>query len=152
MNAGERAARARQGHRLVQAGVLVFLLGLIVGLLVPAFTVPRLGLSAHLLGITQGLFLTLLGLVWPRLRLSRTVARGGVGLAIYGCAAPFIANVLGASWGAGRTLLPMAAGGAAGSAAQETAIAAGLRTGGAALILVTLVVLWGLRGDGPPEP
>lgn len=144
--------RRRQGHRLLQAGIVVFLAGLLVGLAVPAFTVPRLGLSAHLLGVTQGLFLTLLGLVWPRLRLSRAATRVAVGLAIYGCAAPFIANVLGASWGAGRALLPMASGGAAGSPAQETAIVFGLRSGGAALILVTLLVLWGLRGDGTAEP
>ena len=58
----------RQGHRLLQAGILLFLFALLVGLAVPKFAVPRLGLSAHLLGITQGIFLMVTGVLWPKLR------------------------------------------------------------------------------------
>jgi len=47
----------RQGHRLQQIGILLFILALLVGLGVPKFAVPRLGLSAHLLGVLQGIFL-----------------------------------------------------------------------------------------------
>lgn len=60
----------RQGHRLLQAGMLLFLFALLVGLVVPTFAMPRLGLSTHLLGIMQGVFLMVLGLLWPRLRVS----------------------------------------------------------------------------------
>ena len=56
---------SRQGHRLLQLGMLVFLIALLVGLAVPKFAVPRLGLSAHLIGIMQGLFLMVSGLLRP---------------------------------------------------------------------------------------
>ena len=51
----------RQGHRLLQLGTLLFLLACLVGLVVPTFAVPRLGLSTHLLGIMQGIFLMVMG-------------------------------------------------------------------------------------------
>jgi hydroxylaminobenzene mutase len=69
----------RQGQRLLQVGITVFLLSLLIGLAIPAFTVPRVGLSAHLVGIMQGLFLMVIGLIWPRLQLSTAVSRVGCG-------------------------------------------------------------------------
>jgi hydroxylaminobenzene mutase len=135
----------QQGHRLLQIGVSLFLVALLVGLAVPRFAVPRLGLSAHLLGIMQGLFLMVIGLLWPKLSLSPRLFSMAFWLAIYGCLAPLMANMLAAIWGAGNTLLPMAAGLAHGSAFQEATIAVALRTGGASLIAASSVVLWGLR-------
>jgi (hydroxyamino)benzene mutase len=141
-----------QGHRLLQVGVAVFLLSLFIGLAIPAFAIPRLGLSAHLVGIMQGLFLMVLGLLWPRLQLSVALSRVGVWLAVYGCFAPLVANLLAAIWAAGNTMLPMAAGQAHGSAPQEAMIAVGLRTGGASLIGLCAVVLWGLRTPAVEDP
>ena len=135
----------RQGHRLLQIGMLFFLLALLIGLVVPKFTAPRVGLSAHLLGIMQGLFLAVAGLLWPRLRLPPMAFRAGFWLAVYGCVAPLTANVLGAMWGAGNTLLPIAAGQAHGSPLQEGIIVIALRTGGASLIAAAILILWGLR-------
>ena len=74
--------RSRQADRLLQIGVLLFLFALLTGLVVPRFAVPRLGLSVHLLGLMQGLFLIALGLMWPRLRLTRGMGRLGGGLAV----------------------------------------------------------------------
>lgn len=135
----------RQGHRLVQIGAAVFLVALVIGILIPTFTVPRLGLATHLLGITQGIFLMVLGVLWSRLRLSHAMSSVGVFLAVYGCLAAWAANLSGAIVGAGNTLLPMAAGPAHGTALQETVIALLLRSSGVSLIAATLVVLWGLR-------
>ena len=135
----------RQGHRLLQLGMLLFLVALLVGLAMPKFAVPRLGLSAHLLALMQGLFLSVSGLLWPRLRLSPSASRVGFWLAVYGSTAPLAANLLAAIWGAGNTLLPMAAGQAHGIPLQEGIIASALRTGGASLIAVSIVILWGLR-------
>lgn len=135
----------RDGHRLLQAGGLLFLLGLLAGLAVPKFTVPRLGLSTHLLGIVQGIFLIAVGLLWPKLRFTRPASRIGHVLAIYGCLAAWTANFLGAVWGAGTTMVPMAAGGARGSALQEGAIRVLLMSAALALITVAVLVLWGLR-------
>lgn len=135
----------RRGQRLLQAGILLFLLALLVGLAVPGFAVPRLGLAAHLLGIMQGTFLMVIGLVWPRLKLTSAVSRLGSWLALYGCFAAWTANLLAGLWGAGNTMLPMAAGQARGSALQEAIIATGLRTAAVSLIAAAIVILWGLR-------
>jgi (hydroxyamino)benzene mutase len=135
----------RQGHRLLQSGVLLFLLALLAGLVVPRFAVPRLGLSTHLLGIMQGTFLMVLGLLWPRLRVTRPMRRAGVFLAVYGCFAAWTANLSAAIWGAGNSMLPIAAGSAHGSSIQEGTIAIALRSAAVSLIAVSLLVLWGLR-------
>lgn len=136
---------SRQAFRLVRLGVLLFLFALLTGLVVPKFRVPRLALSAHLLGITQGLFLMVTGLLWPKLKLTPTMSRIGYWLAVYGCFAAWTANMLGALWGAGNSLLPLAAGSAHGSMFQEGIIAVSLRSAGASLIAVAILMLWGLR-------
>jgi hydroxylaminobenzene mutase len=138
-------APSRRGHHLLQLGALLFLFALLVGLAVPRFPVPRLGLSVHLLGLTQGLYLSVIGLLWPRLALTPLLSRAGAVLAAYGCLSALVANVLAATWGAGKTLLPLAAGTARGSASQELVIAFALRSGALALIAAAVLVLWGLR-------
>jgi hydroxylaminobenzene mutase len=141
----------RDGHRLLQVGAVLFLLGLLVGLGIPKFTVPRLALSTHLLGIMQGTFLMVGGLLWPKLRLTRSASRIGRVLAIYGCLAAWTANLLGALWGAGNSMLPMAAGAARGSSLQEGAIRVLLVSAALSLITLALLILWGLRIAPPAE-
>lgn len=142
----------RQGHRLLQRGVLLFLLALLVGLVVPTFAVPRLGLSTHLLGIMQGTFLMVIGVLWPRLRVTRAMARIGIFLAVYGCFAAWTANLSAAIWGAGNSMLPIAAGSAHGSSIQEGMIAIALRSAAVSLIAVSLLILWGLRAVAREQP
>jgi hydroxylaminobenzene mutase len=137
---------SRQGHHLLQGGLLLFLVALLVGLMIPKFAVPRLGLSVHLLGIMQGTFLAVLGLLWPKLKLTHMIAWIGFWLILYGFFAAWIANVLAGVWGAGSSLLPMAAGPAQGSPLQEGIIMIGLGTAAMSQITALLLVLWGLRG------
>jgi len=137
--------RRRDGHRLLQVGGLLFLLGLLVGLAVPRFAVPRLGLSTHLLGIMQGTFLLVGGLLWPKLSFTRSASRIGHVLAIYGCLAAWTANLLGAIWGAGNSMLPLAAGAARGSSFQEGVIRVLLMSAALCLVTVAVLILWGLR-------
>jgi len=134
------------GHRLIQLGVSLFLIGLLVGLAVPFFAVPRLALSVHLLGLMQGLFLSVVGILWPRLKFTRVIEAGAFWLLVYGCIAAWTSNLLGAIWGAGNSIVPIAAGAARGSEIQEMIIVIGLRSGGLALIAGTVLLLWGLRG------
>jgi (hydroxyamino)benzene mutase len=142
----------RQGRLLLQAGTLLFLFALLVGLAVPHFAVPRLGLSAHLLGLMQGLFLMVAGLVWPRLALSRRTSLLGTWLLLYGCFVAWAANVLAAVLGAGNSLLPLAAGAARGTWLQESLIALALRSAAAALIVATLLMVFGLRTLAVDKP
>jgi hypothetical protein len=87
MGADERGVTRRYGRRLQQVGAGLFLLGLLVGLAVPRFALPRLALSTHLLGLMQGLFLLVAGGLWPRLRLSAALSRVGHVAAVVGCVA-----------------------------------------------------------------
>ena len=146
----EEEAR-RRGHRLLQVGSLLFLLALLVGLAVPRFAVPRLGLSTHLLGLMQGTFLMVLGLVWPRLKLSGAQSRVAFVLAVYGCLAAWLANLLGAVWAAGNAMLPLAAGAARGSEFQEMVIRVLLVSAALSLIVALTLTVWGLRAIGATE-
>ena len=145
-------SRARDGQRLLRVGILLFLFALLVGLAVPRFAVPRLGLSTHLLGVMQGTFLLVLGSLWPKLQLTQGVSRVGSYLGVYGCIAAWTANLFGALWGAGRSMLPIAAGQAQGNLVQERIIAGGLITAAVSLIVMAMITLWGLRGSALGRP
>lgn len=137
--------RSQQAHRLLQLGVLLFLFALLVGLAVPFFAAPRVGLSAHLLGIMQGIFLIVTGLLWTRLNLTASKSRIVFCLLIYGCFGAWVANVLAAMWAAGSSMLPLAAGQARGTMLQEATIKVVLRTAAASLIAAVIFIAWGLQ-------
>jgi len=139
------AASSRQAHRIIRVGVCLFLVAILLGLAIPHFTVPRLALSAHLVGILQGMFLLTMGLLWPRLAFSSTQSNVVSWLLIYQAIAAPLANLLAAAWGAGNSIIPMAAGSAHGSSVQEAVVNIGLRSAGAALIVSLALILWGLR-------
>ena len=88
-----------QAHWLIQLGVLLFLLGLFVGLAVPALTNPRMGLASHLEGIINGILLIGLGAIWHRLVLSTLWLKGLFALLIYGTFANWLATLLAAILG-----------------------------------------------------
>jgi (hydroxyamino)benzene mutase len=135
------SATQEQARGLLQLGLVLFFLALLVGIVVPHFSVPRLALSLHLLGVLQGTFLIAISAVWPRLNLTRTTSLLASGLLAYGCVAAWLANLLGAYWGAGNTLLPMAAGAAQGSSLQEGIIAVLLRSSAVTLVAAILLML-----------
>lgn len=133
-----------RGHRLLQLGILLFLLGLLVGFVIPALANPRMGLASHLEGLLNGLFLVVLALLWPRLALGPGAARALFWLALYGSYANWATTLLAASWGAG-TRMPLAAGAHRGTASQELVIDALLGSLSVAIVTACLLVLWGLR-------
>ncbi len=136
-------AQSRIAHRLLQLGIVLFLLGLLVGLAATSMANPRMGLSSHLEGVMNGLFLVALGLVWPRLALSSTLQQVTFWLAVYGTFANLAATLLAALTGAGA-MMPIA-GGRAGDATQEAVISGLLVSLALADIAVCLLVLAGLR-------
>jgi len=136
------------GHRLLQLGVVLFLLGLLTGFAIPMVANPRMGLTSHLEGVMNGMFLMLLGLLWPRLVLPRTARTALFGLSVYGTFANWAATLLAAVWGAGATMMPIAAPGQEGSALQEATVTFLLLTLSLAIVAASVLILWGLRG-GP---
>jgi hydroxylaminobenzene mutase len=137
---------AAQARRMIQLGVLLALVALLTGVAIPALAVPRLGLSAHIVGVSGGFFLVVFGLVWPQLRLGPAASRAACALAVYAFYGGWLMPLLGGLWGAGATILPVAAGSARGSAFQEGVIAGGLMTSAVAILAACALVLWGLRG------
>lgn len=134
-------------RRLLQLGVLLFLLGLLTGMAMPVFENPRMGLSSHLEAILNGLFLIALGLIWGRLTLGPLGKALTFWLAVYAGFANWIATLLAAYWGAGASMMPLAGGGQVGSSVQETVISLLLLSLSAAVVLACVLVLWGLRGN-----
>lgn len=131
-----------QSDRLLFLGVLLFLFGLIIGLFIPMMTNPRMGLSAHLEGTLNGMFLVILGLIWNKLLLNDKWLTSAFWLTIYGSFANFVAVTIAAITGAGK-LMPIA-GGKEGTSIQEGIISFLLISLSLAMILVCLIVLTGL--------
>ncbi|MFZ1163668.1 hydrogenase [Mycobacterium sp.] len=95
---------------LFKLGLILFLIGLLTGLAVPALKNSRMGLSSHLQGVLNGMFLALLGLLWPHIHLSHRWAVTAIMLIAYSAFANWLATLLAAAWGAGRRFAPIAAG------------------------------------------
>lgn len=138
------ATDAIRGHRLLQLGVLLFLLGLLVGFAIPTLANPRMGLTSHMQGIVNGIFLVVLGLLWPNLSLPQAGSKGLFWLAIYGTFANWAVTLLAAYWGAG-TSMPIAALGNEGTPMQEATIDVLLISLSVAMVVVSVLVLWGLK-------
>jgi hydroxylaminobenzene mutase len=137
-----------QSRRLMWHGALLFLLGLITGLLVQTFANPRMGVSAHLEGVLNGILLIALGLLWDKLNLSGQMLNAAFWLALYGSYVNWGATLLAAIMGT-RSLAPIAAGSHVGAPWQEFLITAALVTIVVAMLIVALLVLLGLGATRP---
>lgn len=98
-----------QANKLIFLGLILFLLGLVIGLFVHNMTNPRMALSAHLEGVMNGMFLILLGLLWKQLVLSKTWLTITFWLTVYGTFANLLAVIIAAITGFGK-MMPFAGG------------------------------------------
>ncbi|OFZ11406.1 MAG: hydrogenase [Bacteroidetes bacterium RIFCSPHIGHO2_02_FULL_44_7] len=131
-----------QADRLLLLGILLFLLGLIVALLIPMMNNPRMGVSAHLEGTMNGMFLLILGLIWIKVSVNGRWLKTAFWLTIYGSFANFLAVSLGAFTGAGK-MMPIA-GGKEGTTLIEGLISFLLISLTLAMLVVCCIVLTGL--------
>jgi len=151
-SASEAPLSQRLGRRLLRYGIVLFLLGLATGRLVESLALPRMGLSSHLQGVMNGTFLVVVGLIWPHLRLHALLLRAAYWLALVGTYLNWAVTLAAAAWGAGGTTMPLAAGDHLGTPDQELTLLIGLRALNVAMFASCFLVLWGLRGEGPPWP
>lgn len=130
-------------RRLLRHGFALFLLALMTGLVAYGLANPRMGVSAHVEGVVNGIFLMVLGLAWSRLQLSERAAPWAYWAGVVGAyanwAIPLFSAVLGASQpilvGAGFEAAPWAEG-----LLQLSPVA-----GVVAPLVCTVLVLHGLR-------
>jgi hydroxylaminobenzene mutase len=139
----------RQGHRLLQIGVVLFLFTSFEGFAIPYVASPLLGRSTHSLVAVFGIMLLAFGIVWPRLHLGSVIARLAFWLLIYSGLAIIAAFLLAAVWGAGQSTMPLT-GARLGTPFQEMAIAAVAYSSAPTGIIAFSLILWGLR-IGPGE-
>ena len=133
-----------RAHRLFFHGMLLVVVGLVVGLVVPAFANPRMGLSAHTGMLMNGILLVAMGAFWARQRLSERAETVGWWLLVAGSWISSAGLVAAAMLGT-AAMTPIHGAPHAGPAAQEALVAALLAVGGAAVLAGCVVAVWGLR-------
>ncbi|HEY3995431.1 MAG TPA: hydrogenase [Mycobacterium sp.] len=129
---------------LFMLGLVLFLLGLLTGLAVPALKNPRMALSSHLEAVLNGMFLVLLGLLWPHIHLSSAWGTTAAALVVYAGYANWLATLLAAAWGAGRRFAPIAAGDHGASAAKEGVVSFLLVSLSLSIVVGVVMVIAGL--------
>lgn len=129
---------------LFTLGLILFLLGLVTGLLTPAMRNPRMGLASHLQGMTNGPFLIVVGLLWPHVNLTHIWQVVTVVLLAYGTYANWLATQLAAMWGAGRKFAPGAAGDHVASPVKESVVDVLLVSLAPAMIAASILLIVGV--------
>jgi (hydroxyamino)benzene mutase len=129
---------------LFKLGLILFVIGLLTGFAIPVLKNPRMGLTSHLEGILNGMFLALLGLLWPHIHLAHGWAVAAVVLIVYSAYANWLATLLAAGWGAGRTFAPIAAGEHESTRAKEGVFGFLLITLSVAIVAGVVIVIAGL--------
>jgi (hydroxyamino)benzene mutase len=138
-------------RRLMWHGMLLFLIGLLTGLLEQHFTNPRMGLSAHLEGLMNGIFLVALGAIWTEVRLPPPARASAYWAALYGTYVNWLVTTLAAAFGTAANT-PIAAAGHSGQPWQESLVAAGFLSVAIAIVTCSALVLWGLRAGASQYP
>ncbi len=140
----ELKVKKRQSDKLIYLGLILFLIGLIIGLIVPVFANPRMGVSSHIEGVLNGMFLIILGLIWNKVDLSNQWLKITFWSAVYGTFANCFGILIAAIFNAGK-MLGIAANGQEGPPVIEGIVAFSLISLSIAMLLVSVAVLVGLR-------
>jgi len=143
----------RNGRRLMFHGICLFLLGLLTGFAEQHFANVRMGLAAHLEGVINGTFLLALGAAWPHVRLSATPAATAFWMTLYGTYVNWFMTLLAAIFGT-AALSPITGVGHSGLPWQESLVTAGFMSVGIAIVVASVMILFGLRkaADAAPSP
>jgi hydroxylaminobenzene mutase len=124
--------------------MFLFLLGLLTGFVEHQFTNVRMGLAAHLEGVMNGTFLIALGAVWTEIRLPSFKKTMAYWTALYGTYANWTLTTLAAIFGT-SSLSPITGSGHNAEPWQEGIVKFGFLSVGIAIIVSSVLILWGLR-------
>ncbi|MEZ0150504.1 MAG: hypothetical protein AB9Q18_09760 [Candidatus Reddybacter sp.] len=137
-------------RKIIAAGAILFLFGLITGFIIPILENSRMGLAGHLEGVMNGTFLIAVGAVWTRLVLSTGFARLAFWLLLYGTYANWLLVVLAAFFGTSE-MTPIAGAGYSGLPWQETLITVGLSSVGITMLIACIILVIGFVRHPEPE-
>jgi (hydroxyamino)benzene mutase len=128
----------------IQLGFVLILVALCTGFGMPLFVNPRLGLAAHIVGITGGLVLIALGALARSFALGKRAANVMMWTWVYAAYANWLACLTGAITGASR-FTPIAGAGTTGDVLAETIVAFLLQTLAVAAVIGTSLAVYGFR-------
>ena len=129
---------------LFRHAFVLVLLSLIGGLFIPAMAIPRLGLSAHTIGVLSGVLLIGVGTIWQHFRLSNAQGAWLKWSWLYSSYINWFACIVAAFLGAGK-MTPIASAGHIGSSAAEALVSGLFISVAIASFLAVGLSLWGLR-------
>ena len=135
-------------HALLLYGAVLILLGLLSGLVAPELTNPRMGLSAHLGGVLNGMLLIVLGLAWPYAHLSSGLDKTTTRLLLFSLYGIWGFTLLGAIFGTSQAA-PIAGEGFSGERWQEALVTGGLTAAALAILAAILALVYGFAKARP---
>lgn len=103
-----------------------------------------MGLTSHLEGVLNGMFLAVVGLLWPHVHLPHAWGVTAVVLIVYSAFANWLGTLLAAAWGAGRKLAPIAAGDHEASKVKEIVFGFLVVSLSVAVVIGVVIVIVGL--------
>ncbi|MCB2212418.1 hypothetical protein KQI52_09940 [bacterium] len=130
---------------IIRNGFILLLISMLAGFLIPAMEIPRLGLSAHTIGLLSGALLIAIGSAWPQFRLTHRQQGVMFWTWLYSSYVNWLAVLIGALLGTGK-MTPVASGGMEGSPATEGLISILLITVALTSVIAAVMSLYGLRG------
>jgi (hydroxyamino)benzene mutase len=140
-------------RRMMWHGMVLFLIGLLTGFFEARFKNVRMGLAAHLVGVTNGTFLIALGAVWTNVELPPRAKAAAHWTALYGSYGNWLFSTLGATFGTGA-LSPITAPDHRGKPWQENLEKAGFLSVAVSITVASMLVVWGLgrKLSSPAQP
>jgi hydroxylaminobenzene mutase len=132
-------------HKFLWHGIFICTLAFIIGLFIPLYANPRAGMAAHVLGITEGMFLAIIGFAYPQLKLSFFLARSSFWMLIISAYVGLFGQFLSAAFGLKRILVITGVGMAEGNLWMETGVEIATKAISVLLIVACAIVLFGLR-------
>lgn len=133
----------KHAQKLILYGVLLFLLGLINGAVVQHFINPRIGLSAHLAAIQNGLVLIVFGLIWTKTQFSPKLSLVHYWSCLFSMFGIWISLLFAAIWGTSKST-PIAGKGFQAEAWKERTVEFLLVFSSVAITISTSHLLWRL--------
>jgi hydroxylaminobenzene mutase len=134
----------------IRHGFILIGLALALGLAIPSMEVPRLGLSAHTIGVLSGVLLLAVGSIWQLFSLSSRQLTVLYWAWLYSSYVNWLAVLFGAVFGSGG-MTPVASGDYQGSPFIEGVVTVLLVSVVISSFLAVGLSIWGLRGEKQNE-